>query len=235
MIKAILFDLDGTLLPMDNERFLKIYLSRVGACVPGQDAKHIAKCILAASMEVTKRGDGEETNAEMFARIFCGMTKLDRATSFRYFDRFYEEEFPKIGEFFPPEPMVRDIMDTCAQKGFVTALATVPLFPKAAVHARMAWAGIAPEEFALCGSYEDFCTCKPDPAFYLDVAARIGVLPGECLMVGNDAKDDILPALAAGMQAFFLTPYAIGDAPKDVPSGDYAAALSYLRALPDAE
>lgn len=234
MIKAILFDMDGTLLPMDNERFLKIYLSRVGACLPGQEAGHVAKCIMGASMQVARRKGGDETNADMFARIFCGMTGMDYDFCFPHFDRFYAEEFHKIGEFFPPEPLARTIIDACRQKGFTLALATVPLFPRAAMLARMAWAGIREEDFALCTSYEDFLTSKPDPAYYLDVAGRIGASPDECLMVGNDADDDIRPALEAGMGAFFLTPHAIGEAPPEVPRGGYAELLGYLSALPGA-
>jgi len=233
MIKAILFDMDGTLLPMDNSEFLKIYLSRVGACIPGQDAKHIATCIMKASMQVAERDGGEETNAEMFARLFCAMTGLEKETAFPYFDRFYSEEFAKIGEFFPPEPLSRTILDTCKEKGFTLALATVPLFPRPAMLARMAWAGMREEEFALCTSYEDFTTTKPNPAYFLDVAKRVGALPGECLMVGNDAKDDIEPALAAGMDTFFLKPYAIGDAPAGIPRGGYSDLLAYIRALPN--
>jgi FMN phosphatase YigB (HAD superfamily) len=234
MIKAILFDMDGTLLPMDNERFLKIYLSRVGACLPGQDPAKIAKFIMDATVQVMKRDGGEETNAAMFARIFCGITGLGYEETFPYFDRFYVEEFSKIGEYFPPEPLTRAILDLCKKKGFVTALATIPLFPRAAMLARIAWAGMREDDFALCTSYEDFCTTKPNPAYYLDVARRIGVPPEECLMVGNDARDDIRPALAAGMRAFFVTPYAIGEVDDEtVPRGGYRELYEYIAALPE--
>ncbi len=234
MIKAILFDMDGTLLPMDNEKFLRIYLSRVGACVPGQDSAFIAKCIMDATGVVMRRDGGTESNAALFARHFCAMAGLEYESSFAHFDRFYAEEFHKIGEFFPPEPLSRQIIDLCKAKGYVLALATIPLFPRAAMLARMAWAGIAQEDFALCTSYEDFSTTKPNPAYYLDVAERIGVAPSECLMVGNDARDDIAPAIAAGMRAFFLTPHGIGEvADARVPRGDYLRLYDYIAQLPE--
>ncbi len=232
MIKAILFDMDGTLLPMDNDKFLKLYLSQVGACIPGQDARFIAKCIMDATAQVMRREGGEESNAALFARHFCRMASLEFDACFAHFDRYYRDEFPKLGEHFPPEPMTREILALCRERGFVTALATIPMFPRAAMLARMTWAGMKEKDFALCTSYEDFLTTKPNPAYYLDVAGRIGALPGECLMVGNDARDDIRPALAAGMSAFFLTPYAIGDVEDTgVPRGGYADLYRHIQGL----
>lgn len=47
---------------------------------------------------------------------------------------------------------------------------------------------------------------KPDPRFFLGVAARLSLAPGECVMVGNDYAKDIAGARAAGMRTVWLNP-----------------------------
>ena len=61
-----------------------------------------------------------------------------------------------------------------------------------------------------------------------------GIAADECLMIGNDAKEDMAPTHALGMRTFFLTPFAIG---ADIPrcwddEGDYDAMLALVEALP---
>jgi FMN phosphatase YigB (HAD superfamily) len=66
----------------------------------------------------------------------------------------------------------------------------------------MAWAGVDDVPFALVTTYENMHTCKPYPAYYVEIAQRIGVAPHACLMVGNDLLRDIAPARQAGMHTF---------------------------------
>ena len=42
---------------------------------------------------------------------------------------------------------------------------------------------------------------KPHPTVFLEAAERLGVLPGRCVMVGDDPLCDVSGALAAGMKA----------------------------------
>ena len=52
---------------------------------------------------------------------------------------------------------------------------------------------------------------KPDPKPLLDVAARLGVEPGDCLMVGDRVDADVKAAEAAGFKSVLLTPEPGGD------------------------
>lgn len=45
---------------------------------------------------------------------------------------------------------------------------------------------------------------KPDSGFFLGIAARLGLPPGDCVMVGNDYLKDIAGAHAAGMRTVWL-------------------------------
>jgi HAD superfamily hydrolase (TIGR01549 family) len=45
---------------------------------------------------------------------------------------------------------------------------------------------------------------KPDPSIFLAVLDRLGVAPGEAVMVGDSPADDVEGARSLGMQAFLL-------------------------------
>ncbi len=47
----------------------------------------------------------------------------------------------------------------------------------------------------------DLAHSKPHPSVFLEVAARLGVEPGECVMVGDRMVDDVSGGLGAGMRA----------------------------------
>ena len=66
-IKAVLFDLDGTLLPMDQDRFVKSYLSRISAAlaVHGYHPKLLVSTIWAGT-EAMVKNDGSRNNETVF-------------------------------------------------------------------------------------------------------------------------------------------------------------------------
>ena len=69
---------------------------------------------------------------------------------------------------------------------------------------------------------------KPHAAYYREIAGMIGCDPQECLMVGNEIKNDILPARRAGMKTFWVT--KAGSIPTDVPA-DWHGTLNEFGAM----
>ena len=117
--------------------------------------------------------------------------------------------------------------------GLRVALATNPIFPRIATEQRIRWAGLAPEDFALYTTYENSTFCKPNPDYYREVARTLGVSPVECLMVGNDALED-MAARETGMDVFLLTDCLINTKGRDLsayPKGNFAALNAYLDRL----
>ena len=97
MVKTVLFDLDGTLLPMDQDVFVKDYFSRIaGKIAPrGYDPKEMINMIWQGTRAMVKN-DGSRTNEEAFWE-FAVSVYGDRILRDKcYFDEFYEEEFDKI-------------------------------------------------------------------------------------------------------------------------------------------
>ena len=118
--------------------------------------------------------------------------------------------------------------------GYRVALATNPIFPHMATENRIRWAGLVPEDFEIYTTYEASTFCKPNPAYYLEVARTLGVKPEECLMVGNDATED-MAAREVGMDVFSFDRLSHQRGKnRDLnayPHGDFAALNAYIDAL----
>ena len=231
-IKAVLFDLDGTLLPMDQTTFISAYFG--GICrrlAPyGYDPKEMVNAIWAGTKAMVKN-TGERTNEAVFWDTFVdifGKSILDRIP---VFDAFYEEDFPNVRTSCGYDPRARAVVDAVKKKGLRTALATNPFFPRVATQNRIEWAGLSPSDFEFYTTYEDSRHCKPNLDYYRDVLAQLDLPARDCLMVGNDADEDMI-ARELGMEVFLLTDCLINNSGKDLsdyPHGGFDELLTFIR------
>lgn len=209
MIKACLFDLDGTLLPMDTDRFVEIYLKaltpHVAHLIP-QDK--LVPMIWKATMAMIESQECELTNEQVFEREFLKLAGLKKEEIWPEFDRFYEVEFPKLQQYTGHNPIAREVVQAALERGYKVAVATNPVFPKAAIMERMRWAGVADLPFEWVTVYEETHYCKPRPQYYREVAEHLDVQPEECVMIGNDMQEDMV-ASTIGMKTFFLSEHRI--------------------------
>lgn len=215
-MKAVFFDLDGTLLPMDQEAFVKDYVKRLTAWVHkrGFDEKGFA-IAMNKGVFATMKNDGSVTNERRFWDSFtevCGiMTKDDM----EYIELFYEEEFDKVSCSCGFNKKSREVIDFVKNRGVAAVLATNPVFPQKATFCRMGWAGLEPHDFALVTTYENSSFCKPDPRYYFEILNKLGLDGKDCIMVGNDALEDAAAA-KCGMEVFLLTDCLINRSGTDI-------------------
>ena len=73
----------------------------------------------------------------------------------------------------------------------------------------MGWIGLRETDFDLVTSYETDRFCKPNPAYYHSVMERLNVAPQECLMIGNDEREDMYAASQAGICGYLVEDCAI--------------------------
>jgi FMN phosphatase YigB (HAD superfamily) len=66
----------------------------------------------------------------------------------------------------------------------------------------MEWAGVSDFPFKLITSYEVMHSAKPNSRYYREILKHIGRSSAECIMVGDDWGNDIVPAMKAGLQVF---------------------------------
>lgn len=229
---AVLFDLDGTLLPMDQEEFVSGYLHLLAekATLRGYEPEALTKSVW-DGVRAMVRNDGSRSNEDAFWGCFEQTFGREALVADRpMFDEFYAVEFQGARKFCGYNPMAAQVVARVKELGLRVACATNPVFPATATESRMGWAGLKPSDFELYTTYENSSSCKPNPAYYRDVAARLGVDPSECLMVGNDATEDMVAA-EMGMGVFLLTDCLINTNNVDVselPQGSFVELLEYL-------
>lgn len=206
MLKAVLFDLDDTLLANDMAVFLPPYLEALsGYARPLIEPKRFVAALHRSIAAITNTADSRRTNREVFWECFCGLTELPRAQTEAFLSGYYVEQFAKLQTFTEPVPGALELIDHCFERGLKLALATNPIFPRTAIEQRLSWTGIALDRFTLVTSYEEMRSTKPSPRYYREIVAVLGCEPEEALMVGNDPEQDIAPALAAGLRAAWVT------------------------------
>lgn len=228
MIRAVLFDLDGTLLSNDIHSFLPPYFELLtGALSDLVPPKMVVQEVMAATRAMMVQRESACTNQEVFFNRFLPAIGLSWEQALARFDAFYEHDFGKLRKYTERRPEARPTMAQAFKLGFQVVIATNAVFPLRAIEHRLDWAGVGDFPYALITSYENMHACKPNPAYYLEIAHRLGRQPGECLMIGNDPDD--LAAAQTGMATFYVT-YGHPEG-RPLPQADHAGTLVDLQRL----
>ncbi len=233
-ITTVLFDLDGTLLPMDQDEFIQAYFKRLAKKLAprGYDPKELVAGIWSGTMAMI-RNDGSMKNEEAFWQDFSARFGEEVRQDIPYFDEFYRTDFAGVQDVCGFSPHAAQVVYRLKEKGLRVALATNPIFPAIATQNRIRWAGLQPEDFELYTTYENSRYCKPNLAYYEDILQQLKVQPTECLMVGNDVAEDMV-ARELGMQVFLLTDCLINKPNADLkqfPHGSFPELLELVEQL----
>ncbi len=229
MFQAVLFDLDGTLLDIDLDDFLRAYFSALGPVIVdiagGGVSRDEAIQAVIAGTQAMSTDHPKHTNRTLFNQRFLQLTgvDLDEPEALARITRFYSDEFPALQGSHGPRTGGVEAVLAAREAGMTVVLATNPIFPLPAIRERMRWAGLDESWFAAVTSYETSRACKPSPAYYRQIASELGVEPARCLMVGDDAVLDLSSA-DIGMMTFFV---GTGRAP----SADWCGELEDVRSL----
>jgi FMN phosphatase YigB (HAD superfamily) len=207
-LKALLLDLDDTLLGNAMETFLPAYFEAMTAFVTEiRPPRRLIEQLIAAT-RIMDRNDGTgRTNEEVFSEAFFSGLGVDRDRFEPIFERFYAEAFPKLEPLTTPRAAAPEIVRWARDRGLQIAIATNPMFPRTAIEQRMAWAGVGVDRFDydLVTSYETSHATKSNPAYYREIVDSLGRRPGECLMVGDNWDWDIVHSTSAGVPAYWIS------------------------------
>ncbi len=215
MLQAVLFDLDGTLLQVNDDDFVKEYFKEIVRVVgPVVDPGRFTRALMDSTGAMQDNRDAALTNAEVFWNDF----RLRMADCYEALEpllnNFYAKEYKELARLAGPSLLARQVVQAALDRGLRIVLATNPLFPRAAICDRMAWAGVADLPWELVTGYEEMHFCKPYPEYFLEVAGRMGLPSEDCLMVGNDVPRD-MAAAAVGMHTYLVTDYLINSGQVD--------------------
>ncbi len=235
MIKAILFDLDGTLLPMDNEEFTKTYfyfLSETAKQWGYTDRDALIKAVW-YGVKFMYKNDGTLPNNKVFWKGFSEAMSRDCEDEGKKFDTFYSGDFKKAQIAAKPAPLAKEAVRLAREKAEKVVLATNPLFPLEAYKQRLSWIGLELSDFDLVTDYESSHFTKPNKKYYEEILTKIGVDAKDCLMIGNDCTEDMVPATTLGMEFFLQTDNIINNdnLPITCKNGGYEDMVEFLKKL----
>ena len=235
MLDAILFDLDGTLLSMDNDHFVEVYfgyLAKKAASWGYTDSALLFKTIWEGVAAMVKN-DGSRTNGEAFWECFCRTFGQEAWQDIERFNSFYENEFNQAKTVADLTKDAKKAVRLARQKAKHVILATNPIFPRCADVTRLAWLGLTLEDFDLVTDYENCGTSKPNPAYYTGILTQFSLDPSKCLMIGNDVEEDVIAANKAGISAWLMNDHVINRKNRTVecPQGSYEEMIEFLESL----
>jgi len=230
-ITTVLFDLDGTLLPMDMDVFTNGYFALLTKKLAplGYEPKKLVDAIWAGTGAMVKN-DGSRSNEmvfwDRFAQVFGEKSRKD----IPLFEEFYANEFQQAKNFCGCNEWAAKAVHTIKESGRRVVLATNPIFPSVATESRVRWVGLEPSDFELYTTYENCRYCKPNVNYYRDILDKLGLTPEECLMVGNDVTEDMV-AQTLGMRVFLITDCLINKEGKDIsgyPRGGFEDLIKFV-------
>ncbi|MGE5701218.1 MAG: HAD family hydrolase [Clostridia bacterium] len=204
---TILFDLDGTLLEMHTDTFVHQYLLELGKFVGDRfDTEKLLGLLWDATKAMITSDEPGKTNEQVFTERFVSKSGMEKEEVWPIFDQFYREVFPTLSHLTNPSPWAQKIVAAAKKAGYRVAVATNPVFPRDAIHSRLAWIEMTPDDFELVTVYEESHFTKPNPGYYQEICDKLGVSPEECIMVGNHMQED-MAASRIGMKTFLVSNY----------------------------
>lgn len=232
--KAILFDLDGTLLPMDNGVFMKGYFKELAKKLSpvGLEPEKLIESVWTGTKAMIKN-DGTRSNDEVFWDVFGQVTGKDTDPFRSASDTFYTTDFANAKAYTAENPLAAEAVKAAHSAAEKVICATNPLFPMNGQLMRLNWVGLGEGDFDMITSYESDSFCKPNPEYYRTICERIGVEPKDCLHIGNDEREDAFAASSIGMDCYIVTDCLIpyDESPWQGSRGTFAELVEYLRAL----
>lgn len=237
-LKAVVFDMDDTLLSINLSAFIGMY-ALDEANLLAQAARKSAVSLFApvgsAMLELNNgsRAEGDtRTNRQFFADELqrrCGIPLLEPAITDML--EFYEREvLPKKNDRLisaRPREGAHEAVETVLDRGLRIALLTNPSFSRACIECRMGWGRMLDMPFELVTTWGNSTRVKPSAGYYLEALGKLGLSPEETLMVGNDPKRDF-PSPDIGLRTAYVGNGTQPDALWNGSMADFAKSLDLI-------
>lgn len=230
-IKSVLFDLDGTLLALDQDEFVKCYFKELTNKMQeyGYEPKKLMQVLMTGVVAMMKN-DGTHLNEEVFWDVFVSAYGKEKLQDLSKFEAFYQHEFQNVSVMVKKKQNVENLFAILNEKNIRPILATAPLFPAIATNSRIRWAGMEPSDFYYISTYENSHSSKPSLTYYQELIDKLQLDSKDCIMIGNDAEEDMV-AEKLGMQVYLVTDYLVNKHNLDIECwthGSFEDMLSYL-------
>lgn len=230
-LEVVLFDLDGTLLPMDQDVFVQTYFGLLAKNLSnyGYEPKKLIESIWLGTKSMIMN-DGKHTNEKVFWNTMSNIYGPNVINDESKFESFYINDFPLVKNSCGFDKRANEVIKFLKSKGYRLILATNPIFPRIATEQRIKWAGLDINDFEFVTTYENSSFSKPNLKYYLEILEKNDCKVENCLMVGNDVVEDMI-INKLGVDVFLLTRDLINKNNEDInnyPNGNYDDLLEYV-------
>lgn len=235
MIDTLLFDLDGTLLSMDTDLFIKQYFGQVAEVLKEYFTQdEIIKLFWECTMKVIESTDGSKTNEEVFYDSFFSQINHPKEVILECLNSFYATDFNQLQKITESKEEMIKALKILKEKGYDIILATNPIFPEIAIHNRIAWAKLKPEDFSYITTFENSSFTKPNINYFKDILEINSKTPEQCIMVGNNVEEDMI-SKEIGIHTYLILDHVMGnpEGSKNIDNkGYYEDFVNFVENLP---
>ncbi len=208
-IQAVLFDLDGTLIDVDMNRFVPIYLRRLTEYMSSQVSPAGAiRTLHLAVAAMFANADAGRTLESVLLEVLESELAISPVFYAECLEQFCRNDLDSMRPLVTGHPLSSQLIESSQSRGWTIVLATNPIFPRVVIDARLTWGELDGHVFHHITAYETAHFCKPSPRFFEEIQEQLQIPAERCLMVGNDPLHD-LSASQVGMQTCLLTPWRI--------------------------
>lgn len=205
MIKAVFFDLDGTLLPLNEEEFTKAYFGLLIKKVDGlgYDKDKLIKTIWEGTMLMYKN-NGQKTNEEVFWDYFKSVYGEEKLKDKAIFDDFYINEFKSLKSICKDNIYAKEIINFVKNNNLKCVLSTNPIFPLNGTLTRMGFINLSKDDFDFVSAYENSSFSKPNPEYFKAILKMFNLKGEEVLLFGNNDVEDYLCASKCNIKCYLV-------------------------------
>ena len=207
MIKAVLLDLDNTLLVNPDTAFARSFLKALDEYFEPLTGPGISHQFREAIHQLSQKQDGTKSNHNFIDDYIAQANTLSSATVKEAFLGFYQARFPELAGQTQRKSGAGALVETIRRAGLSLVIATNPLHTEHGIKQKLEWAGLPTDEacYTLITTADNMHFAKPDPAYYAEIIGRVGIEPDEAIMVGDSLKNDMGAARAIGLQTFHIS------------------------------
>lgn len=205
MIKAIFFDLDGTLLPLNERKFAKIYFKTLYKKVKFLKISkmNFFKALYKGALAQVKN-DGTRTNEEVFWESIKNTLGMDLSIYKDVLNEYYNTSYLKTKRATKPCLESKKIVEFCRENGLKTILSTNPIFPRLAVLNRMNFVNLKEEDFDYITNYSNSTCCKPNSLYFEKLLETLNLKAEEVILFGNNEIEDAKCAREIGIKCYLI-------------------------------
>ena len=210
MLKAVLLDLDNTLILFDELEYYNAFFQKLNDFFSDEFTQDELKERVVNGTMALRHNNGEKNNLKCFLEVFARGFEEKRAELWERFLVFYRKSYDDIKVAVAVPDGLHDGIGRLRQTGLKLVIASNPIFPMIAQKKRMQWGNLDPEGFDLFTDIENMSYVKPTIDYYCQACKMVGERPEACLMVGNDPVND-MAAAGAGLRTYRTTDAAVVD------------------------